>query len=310
MRRTLSGERATAYLGLVLTAIFWAGNAVIARAVAHEIGAFTLAFGRWIGALLILLPFAIPHLRRAAPVVRANLAPLFWLGLLGVGTFNTLLYLAAHTTTALNITLVNSTIPVVIAVLGHFVLGHRTTRGQVVGFLLAAAGMLAIVTRGEWGVLAGFAFREGDLVMIVAVIVWGIYSVLLRVWRLEIHPLGFLTLTVIVGVAVLAPPFLWELSIRGGPAFRGEYVAIFAYLAIFPSVLAYLFWNRAVAVVGPGITAMFIYLVPLFTAGLAYAFLDEELRGYHAAGAVLILVGLYLAIRPTPPPSLHRIAPR
>ena len=292
-------RRLIAYTGLVLATLFWAGNAVLARAVADDIGPFALSFWRWAMALVVLLPFGLPQLRRAADVVRANRIALFWQGLLSVGAYNTLLYIAAHTTTALNITLVNSTMPIAIAILARFLLGQRTTARQVAGFAAAGLGMLTIVARGDWRVLAELTFREGDLVMIVAVVVWGVYSVLLRLWKVELHPLGFLTANVMVGVALLLPFFVWEIATQGHFRPDAVHVPMFAYLAVFPSVLAFLFWNRAVDVVGPSTTGMFIYLVPVFTALLASTLLDEQLRGCHAVGGVCILVGLYLAMRPT-----------
>lgn len=289
--------RLLAYAGLVAATFFWAGNAVIARGVADEIGPFALAFWRWAVALAFILPFGLPHLRRAGSVIRADIRPLIWLGTLSVSAYNTLLYFAAHTTTAVNIALVNSTMPIAIAVLAHFVLREQTSRVQALGFAAAAVGMLVIVARGEWRVLAELAFREGDLLMIAAVVVWGVYSVLLRLWRVRLHPVGFLTVTIIVGVALLLPLFAWEVAAQGHFAWRAVHLPMFGYLAIFPSILAFLFWNHAVAVVGPSVTGMFIYLVPVFTAMLAYPLLGESLSGYHAVGGAAILVGLYLATR-------------
>jgi len=288
-----------AYAGLVLAALFWAGNAVIARGVTETIRPFSLAFGRWALALAILVPMGLPHVRRGRAIIRANLWPLFWLGLLSVGAYNTLLYIAARTTTALNITLLGSTLPIAIAVLARVVLQQRTTPRQVVGFLAAAAGTVIIVTRGEWRVLADFAFRAGDLLMIAAVVLWGLYSVLLRVWKLDLHPIGFITVTTTVGVALLLPPYLWEVATFGAFDVEPGHLPLFAYLAIFPSILAFLFWNRGIAELGPNATGMFIYLMPVFTAGLAYAILGEALLIYHLCGGLFILAGLTLATWPT-----------
>ncbi len=292
-----------AYTGLVLATLFWAGNAVLARAVANDITPFVLSFWRWALALLILLPVGLPYLRGAGGVIRSNRTALFWQGLLSVGAYNTLLYIAAHTTTALNITLVNSTMPVAIAIFASFLLAQRTTGRQVAGFAAAGVGMLIIVARGDWRVLAELTFREGDLVMIVAVLVWGIYSVLLRLWRVDLHPVGFLTVNVAVGVILLFPLFVWDVVTNGH--FRPDliHVPMFAYLAIFPSILAFLFWNRAVDIVGPSTTGMFIYLVPVFTAILGSTLLGETLHAYHAFGGVFILAGLYLATRTVSPAS-------
>ena len=293
----MTRQRTRAFVGVVLAALFWAANAVIARWLADDVGPFALAFWRWSFALVLLLPFGLPRLRGTLDVLCGQGVRLFWLGLLSVGAYNTLLYIAAHTTTALNITLVNSTMPIAIAVLAHFVLGQRTTAPQALGFTLAAVGMLVIVSRGTLAVFAEFAFRPGDLLMIVAVIVWAVYSVLLRRWRIDLHPLAFLTATMALGVAVLLPFFLWEVAARGHFTWTSIHLATFGYLAIFASILSFLFWNNAVLVLGPNTTGIFIYLVPVFTAGLAYATLGEALNMYHAAGGAMILAGLLLATR-------------
>jgi drug/metabolite transporter (DMT)-like permease len=170
--------------------------------------------------------------------------------------------------------------------------------------------MLLIVARGEWAVLADLTFHQGDLVMIVAVIVWGVYSVLLRLWRVDLHPIGFLTVTIIIGVVLLFPPFVWEVARYGHFAWEMWHLPMLAYLAIFPSILAFLFWNQAVEIVGPNTTGMFIYLVPVFTAGLASTLLGETLRPYHAVGGLFILAGLFLATRATSPPDGDPAIPR
>jgi drug/metabolite transporter (DMT)-like permease len=294
------GRRLLAFAGLVLTTFFWATNAVIARGVADDIHPFALAFWRWVSALIVILPFGIPHIRRSGNAVRANTLQLGVLGLLSVGAYNTLLYLAARTTTSLNIALVNSTMPIVIAIVALIMLRERTTRTQLAGFAAAAAGMLLIIARGEWQVLSAFAFREGDMLMIAAVIVWGFYSVLLRYWRVQLHPVAFLTVTIAVGVVLLLPAYVWEFLATSSSSTRPRplmLTALFVYLGIFPSILSFLFWNNAVAVVGPAVTGMFIYLVPVFTALLAVPILGESLHAYHALGGALILAGLFLSTR-------------
>lgn len=286
-----------AYAGLVLTNLFWAGNAVVARGVAGEIPPFALAFWRWTGALLILLPLGLPHLHRGRAVIRRHWRALLGLGALSVAGFNTLLYLAAQTTTATNIGLVNSTIPLAVALAAWLLLRQRPTPRQLVGLAIAAAGVAVIVARGDWLVLRTLAIHPGDLWMIAAVVVWGLYSVLLRLWPVPLHPLGFLTATVTVGACLLLPLYLWELASVGGFGFGAGHLPVFGYLALFPSVLAFLFWNHGVAVAGPRTASLFIYLLPVFAAVLASLFLGEQLHVYHAAGGLLIVAGLYQASR-------------
>lgn len=300
MPRLDSRGAAGAYAGLVLTTLFWAGNAVIARAVIHEIPPFALSFWRWALALVIILPFGLPQLRGHWPLIRANWRQLLLLCALSVGGYNTLLYLAAHTTTAVNITLVNATSPMLITLLAWGILRQPVTARQLLGIALAVAGILVIVTQGRLAVLTTLDFRRGDLIMVGAVSIWALYSVLLRRHSdllLPIPQLGFLTLTILGGLPLILPFYLGEMVF--GKAFfpSTESLPTLVAIAVFPGILAYALWNHGVAVLGPSRTGMFIYLMPLFAAVLASVFLDEYLQGFHVGGGLLILGGLYLATR-------------
>jgi drug/metabolite transporter (DMT)-like permease len=284
-----------AYLGLTLSALFWAGNAVVARGTAGVIAPFALSFWRWVIALAILLPFALPHLRREWRVLLVHWPQLVLLAALSVGGYNTLLYLAAQTTTAVNITLVGSTMPVAIALMAGLLLGQRLRLVQWSGIGIALVGMVVIVVGAGSG--AAVDINPGDLIMVIAVLIWGLYSVLLR-WRpLPVHPLTLLLLLIVLGLPVILPFYLWELAVHGGAPVTAGTIPVFLYVGVFPSVLAYLFWNHGVAVAGPSQAGMFIYLIPLFTALIAGSFLGERLYAHHAVGAVLILIGLYLSTR-------------
>lgn len=287
-----------AYIGLVVTPLFWAGNAVVARGVVHAIPPTSLAFWRWVLALLIILPFGLPHLRRQWPLVRQHWRSILVLALFSVTAFNTLLYLAAKTTTATNIALINSTIPIMVALLAWLMLSERTRPQQVAGIAVAMAGMLLVIGQGSLARLASLTFMAGDLIMVAAVASWGVYSVLLRRQSLPLHSLTFLTAQIAAGTLLLAPLYIVDLMFfSGGFEPRMSSIPVFLYVAIFPGILAYACWNNAVLVVGPAVSAMFMYLTPVFAALLAWLFLGERLEGYHLSGGLLILAGLYLTTR-------------
>ncbi len=286
-----------AYLGLTLTALFWAGNAVVARGVVGEIPPLALSFWRWALAFVLLLPFGLPRVLRQREVVRQRWGSLLALAAFSVGAFNTLLYLSAQTTTAVNITLINSTIPVVVALLAWVILGDRIRPIQAIGILLALGGMLVIVAKGRWQTLAGLEFQPGDLIMIAAVSSWGLFSVLLRRQAVPLDPLAFLTVQVGMGVLVILPFYLLDLMLSGGFTMRMGLLPPFIYVAVFPGLLAYAFWNFGVHRVGPSKAAMFMYLNPVFAAFLAFFFLGEKLTAFHLVGGLLILAGLYLTTR-------------
>lgn len=283
-----------AYAGLILTTLFWAGNAVVARGVVGEIPPLALSFWRWALALLFLLPFGAPRLWRQRQVLRQRWPSLLALAAFSVGAFNTLLYLAAQSTTALNITLFNSTIPVVVALLARGILGERLRPVQALGIIFALCGMLVIVGQGDWRTFTTFAFQPGDLIMICAVCSWGLFSVLLRRQAVPLDPLAFLTAQVGLGVMLIFPFYLLELLLHGGFTLRPGLVPPFLYVAIFPGIIAYACWNYGVHRVGPARAAMFMYLNPVFAAVLAWVFLGESLHRFHLLGGALILAGLYL----------------
>ncbi|MCC5858522.1 MAG: DMT family transporter [Ectothiorhodospiraceae bacterium] len=298
-------QEALACGALVFTTLFWAGNAVVARGIVDTIPPMALSFWRWLLAFFILLPFAWPHLRAAMPTIRAHWRSLFVLALLSAGLFNSLLYLSAHTTTAINISLVNSTMPVMIGLMAFLLLGERLSRRQMSGIVLALIGMLVIVSRGSLGILLSVDIALGDLLMIVAVACWGLYSVLMKKRGIRLHPVVFLTAIIAMALPVVLVFHLVELALgyRFSPGM--ELAAPLLYVAIFPSLLSYMGWNYGVAVLGPSRSAMFIYLLPLFGAVLSILFLGEGLYAYHAAGGLLILVGLYLATRVRQTPAMR-----
>ncbi|WP_116301244.1 DMT family transporter [Alkalilimnicola ehrlichii] len=292
-----------AAIGVILTTLFWAGNAVVARSTVGDIPPVALAFWRWAVALAILLPFGIQHVYRARAALRQHWLALLCLSLLSVATFNTLLYIAAQSTTAINITLVNSAMPVSVAIMAWLLLRQPTSAGQAVGIGAAAIGTLIIVSRGDLGVLANLNIHPGDAIMVAAILVWGVYSVLLRRWSIPIHPVGFLTATIAVGTLMLLPVYLLEYALLDGYTLNVAHAPVFLYLAIFPGILAYLFWNHGIAVLGPSRSAMFIYLMPVFAAVLATLFIGERLYAYHAAGGAFILAGLFLATQARQSPA-------
>lgn len=292
-----SPNLARAYLGLALTALFWAGNAVVARGVADSIPPLALAFWRWVLAAAILAPFASRLLWRDRAVLWQRRVPLAILAMLSVGMFNTFLYLAAQSTTAINITLFNATIPVVVAGLAWLLLSDQPSRTRLAGIALGLAGIAAIISRGDWFGLARLALNAGDLWMLAAVAAWGLYSVLLRRYAFPVHPLALLLAQILLGLPMILPFYLWEHAYTGGLDWSLELVPVLGFVGIFPSLLAYLFWNHGVHSVGPSRAALFIYLIPVFASGLAVSFLGEVLQLHHLTGAVLILAGLWLASR-------------
>ncbi|MFV8569613.1 DMT family transporter [Marinobacter sp. SBS5] len=287
-----------AYIGLVLTPLFWAGNAVVARGTVDSIPPLSMSFWRWVIALCILLPVGLPGVWRHRQVIRQHLGSMLALATFSVAAFNSLLYYAALTTTATNIALINSTIPIFVALLAWLLLGDRTRPLQALGIGLAILGILTVVAQGDLSVLLNLQAQPGDLIMVAAVASWGLFSVLLRRQAVPLPPLTFLTTQILLGSCVLLPFYLTDLVFfSGGFSWSGSTALPLLYFAIFPGILAYGFWNYGVQQIGPAKAAIFMYLVPVFASVLASIFLDEALGAPHLIGGALILSGLLLATR-------------
>lgn len=289
-----------AYVLLTFTALFWAGNAIVARAARELVPPVALAFWRWTIALAIILPFARHHLRRDAAIIRGSWRMLLVLGTLGIGAFNTLLYTGLQETTALNAMLLQSGQPALILFLGAIFMGDSAVLRQLVGAAIALAGVLWIIARGNLGILGTLNFNEGDLIIGLAVCLWAIYAVMLR-RRPAIHPLSLFAVTLVIGIAGIGPLYALELISGRYVVFQEESLLVIGYVSIFPSVLAYLFFNRGVELIGSAGTGMYMNIMPIMGAGLAIVFLGEHLRGFHAIGIALIVGGILLAGRGSKP---------
>lgn len=295
--RFLRPTPANAYLLLSLTMLFWAGNYTIGRWAAGHVPPVTLAFLRWSGAALLVLPLAWSSLRRDWPAIRANLPVILALGLTGAGLFNTLQYIALTGTTATNAGIINSAAPAMIALLSFALNGESVRPVQALGIACSLLGVLTIVAKGSMSMLAALEISRGDLVMLGAVVIWAVYTALLDK-RPAIHVLSFAAVTYMIAALLNAALVVLETASGARIAWSLPAGAAIAYTAVFPSFLAYLFFNRGVEIIGPTRAGAFMHLVPLFTVALAVAFLGEQPAPYHAAGLVLILGGVWLAARP------------
>ncbi len=292
-RRSLFDQ---AWLLMMLPPLFWSSNAVLGRAVASEVPPVGLAFWRWTLGVLLVLPFAWPHLRRDARALAGQWPVILLLSGLGIGVFNTFLYVGLHTTTALNAVMMQSSMPVLIVLMSLALFGDRVTPLQGLGIAVSLAGALTLIARGDPAVLVGLQLNAGDLWVLAAVLAYAAYTALLR-RRPSVHGLSFIAATFAGGAAMLLPFYLWE-SFGGNPMpLTPTALGSVAYVALFPSIASYLCFNRAVALVGANTAGMCIHLMPVFGSILAILFLGEQPHLYHAAGIGLIAAGILLATR-------------
>jgi drug/metabolite transporter (DMT)-like permease len=296
----MNHSRSLALAGLLVAILCWAGNALLARAFMDDSPPLALAFWRWNLALLILLPVVAVPLWQHRYQVRAAGWRLLVVAALGITGYNSFLYTAAHTTEALNITLVNTCIPLMTVVAAGLILKEWPTRLAWLGMLIAVLGLLILISRGEMNRLLALRFAKGDLIMLIAVADWALYSVLLRRWSSHLYaipPLALLGVMILLGVVLLAPIYLYEYSQGARFVVTPANLGAVAYAAVFASLVAYLCWNHGVKIIGAGKAALTSYLMPVFTAILAWLLLDEGLKSYHLMGGALIFSGLMLAAR-------------
>jgi drug/metabolite transporter (DMT)-like permease len=286
---------------LTLTVLFWSGNFVLGRGIRELIPPVGLNFWRWTGALIILLPFGLPRIRKQKELIFQHWKFLMLMSIPSIAIFNAFIYTALQSATAMNTVLVNAMVPVFIAVLAWAIFRDRMSPRQVVGVLISMTGLVFIITRGDFSVLWTLDFSEGDLWTLGAGVSWAVYSVMLRKRPPKLDLIAFLTVIVIFGLIVLAPFYIWELFEKGGFQLKPASYASIAYVCIFPSVLAYIFWNRAVLAVGPNQAGIFFHLMPVFSILLASLFLGESLFLYHLTGMALIFTGIALTTAPKRP---------
>jgi drug/metabolite transporter (DMT)-like permease len=284
------------YLLLSITALCWAGNAIVGRLAAGHIPPVTLSFLRWSLAFLIILPFAWKHLVRDWAAIRARLGTMIVLSVTGIGAFNTLQYWALEHTQALNTLLLQSAGPLVVAVWSLILLGVRLTLAQAGGVALSLAGVLVILLHGDPTALSSIEFNKGDVIFIVALVIFGLYSVL-SLKRPQIHGLSFVGFTFGAGAACLIPLLIWEIFARPAMQLNTANLLTLFYVAVFPSTLAYLCFNRGVQLIGANRAAPFFHVVPVFGAVMSIVFLGEHPQPFHFIGFALVLTGVFVASR-------------
>lgn len=282
------------YLLLVLTTLFWSGNFVLSRGMHTEIPPLALSFWRWAVALLILACFGLVHLLRQRELALSKWRFITIQGVVGVAGFNSLIYLALQTTTAINAALVNSCIPVVIVLVSWVMFNDRLRPRQWLGVATSFCGVLLIISEGNPASLLNLQFNRGDILVFIAAAMWGFYSANLKNYPRGLHPFAYQTAIVIVGLAVLLPFYLFELAGGKTMTLTVETALTVIYVAMFASVLAFIFWNRAISILGANIAGPFIHLMPVFSTILAVIFLDETLTTNHLQAIPLIFGGIFL----------------
>ncbi len=282
---------------LILTPLFWAGHSVVARIVANDIPTFSLVSARWLVAFVILMAFVAPTVWPQRWLLVKHWRYVLLTGLVGPALFPCLLYTGLKTTTVTNTSIIQTSVPGLVPFIAWLLLKDRVTWQQVLGIAISTIGVVLIVTQGNPMAIADVEFVPGDLVILCAFVAWAIYTVVIRMKPFEMHANTLLASSMLIGGVATFPLWMWELSQGLTIPMNAQSAWAFGYIMLFPTLLAYYFYNYAINVVGPTKAGLASHLVPPLGICLGVIFLDESFHTFHAISFAAILSGVILVIR-------------
>ena len=294
----MSNKNYSAYLFLVLATFCWSGNFIVGKfATVYEIPPLTLNVFRWISVWFILIPFTYKEIFQNLPYIKKNWLVISFMGVITISTFNSVVYFALNYTQVINAVLMLSAIPAATIVLSSLMKIEETNIFQLLGLVLSIIGIGSIISNGDIQKIISLDFNKGDMWMLVCVITWSLYSTLLKKNNFKLSQFTLIQLMVSVGILFLIPQFFYEKSIGLELSLDKNFILILIYVAIFPAIAAYYFWQKGIEIIGPNRASMFIQLMPLFSAVMAIIIFKEKFELYHFVGAIFILSGIYLSNR-------------
>ena len=283
-----------AFVYLLLPILFWSGNYVLGRlTVSGGIDPYTISFFRWGFACLLIMPFALPKIRKDWPLVIKHWPMLLFFAFLGICNYNLFLYIGLTSTTVTNAVLLNSIMPVMILITARLLLGSKTSQLQNVGIIISTIGAIVIVSRGSLDTLLHLTVSKGDLWIITAAVSWAVYSVLL-IRRPGMHLLSFFAVTAIMGTCIQFPLYVLFSHTDISTLTTANWGAIL-YMAIFASIGAFICWNVGIQQLGAATAGHFVHLLPVFSIFLSIIFLEETIQSFHGIGIMLIFSGIGIA---------------
>ena len=281
---------------LILATLLWGGNFVIGRAVAGDIPPITLAFLRWCVAFIVFLPIAYNRVKREWHMIKANWPAVIVMAITGVACFNTLVYIGVYYTTSINASLMNSSTPIIIYILSFIFLKERLSKFQLIGTALSLAGVVFILSKVSLETLLSFSFNKGDLIVLIAVFCWGVYSLLVKQYAGRLPGYSTFLVTIALGVMMLLPFTIYELMTTSVEiVWSPSTIGAILYVGIIASIVAFLSWNNGVVALGANKASIYLNFIPLFAAIFAVLFLDEDLLLAQLIGGLAVICGVLLA---------------
>ena len=291
-------SKSLGFICALLAVSIWSGNFIIASGLVGALPPITLAALRWTTATVAFLPFAFKYIRRDWDALLRHRWQLTFAAISGVTLFNTLVYISARTTDTANMALFASTTPIFVVILARIFLGESISSLRACGLLIAISGMVTIATRGSLEILLNMTFRVGDIWMLLAGLLWAVYSILVKKKPAAISPYSFLGVIFLIGVIPLIPAAFIEQQFHPEWVMTPAIIGATLYIGLGASLAAFFLWNSAVMIIGPGTSSLFQYFMPVFSGIGAYFLLGQPITLSHAIGFVLIFTGVVLATRP------------
>ena len=280
----------------VIATLIWSGNFIIARGVIKDIPPVTLAFYRWVSATIIILPFAWKYFTAEFKIVKQR----FWYFLLaaitGVSLFNTFVYIAGHYSTAINMAILGTcSSPIMSVILARIFLKEKINSLRILGMIVCIIGILLLLSKGHLENLLSFRFTKGDWWVLAAAFTFAVYNTSVKKKPKEMNPTNFLFVIFLLGTVMLLPFYIYELNQQGGITINLYNLSSILYLGLGASVICFLIWNKAIAALGTGRTALFGNLIPVFSSIEAVILLNEKISSIHIISFILVVAGLIIA---------------
>jgi len=284
----------------IIACVIWSGNFVASRYAYQLAGPISLAFFRWTIATISMLPFALKNFKKENQLFKDNFSYFFWMGLVGVAVYNTMIYQAGHSTTAINMALFGSTVhPIVATLLAAWVVQEKLNWKSITGIFLGIFGVIVLLSKGDLHTLLQFKFSTGDLWMIGSGLCFGTYNVFVRKKPIGISNNSFLLVLFTIGTIVLCPFAVYEMNYVQPVHFNKELLIVVLYIGIGNSTIAYLLWNKAIQRLGAAKTALFGTLIPFLSSIEALFILNEQFNIFQIISGLIIVSGIVINTWPS-----------
>ncbi|WP_023648890.1 DMT family transporter [Candidatus Pelagibacter ubique] len=285
-----------AYIFLLLTVTFWAGNFVVGKfASIYEVPPFSLNFYRWFFAWLILAPFTIPEIIKKKDYIISNYKLFIVLGVTSITIFNSIVYYSLNFTQVISGVLMISTIPVMIMFFSSILKIEKTNIFQVIGVILSFLGVIIIITKANFEILKNLNFNKGDITMVIAMLSWALYSTLLKKQKYEISQLSLLQVVMSFGLIFLIPIYFIEYQLGFRITLEKPFILILSYVVLLPGLASFILWIKGISIIGANRSGVFLHLMPIMSAIMAMIIFNEKFMFYHMLGACFIITGILLS---------------